>query len=175
MASKDKALVFLVDDDAIYVKALEKYLSEKLSRRAVIKVFETGEACLAAMDENPSIVILDFYLNSKEPDAKDGLTILKQIKKSNEEINVVMLSGQDKIDVAVESMKFGAWDYIVKSEGASIRAEQVIKNILASAHQAQLLQMYKKGFYIVLVIMIAIIIFTVTLYLFFPDLVKYNQ
>jgi DNA-binding NtrC family response regulator len=95
-----------------------------------IHSFGTGEECLAAIKVRiPTIVFLDYYLNSQVKDAMDGTEILQEIKKLAPAIEVVMISGQDKIEVAVNSMKHGAFDYIVKGEGAFVRAEKTVFNI----------------------------------------------
>ena len=59
----------------------------------------------------------------------DGLEVLQEIKKIDPEVDVVILSGQDKIEVAVKTMQYGAFDYIVKGEAAFYRAEKVVFNI----------------------------------------------
>ena len=81
------------------------------------------------MSELPGIVFLDFYLNSVNKEAMDGMEVLREIKLLSPETDVVMLSGQDKIDVAVKTMQYGAFDYIVKGESSFYRAEQVVFNI----------------------------------------------
>ncbi len=129
MSAKKDMLIFVVDDDAIQLEMLKDYLIKKNSSYT-IKPFATGEECLQNLSLNPSIIFLDYNLNSVNKKAKDGLTVLKEIKKSNPDIEVVMFSGQEKIEVAVNTMSFGAFDYIVKSESAFVRAENVIKNIV---------------------------------------------
>ncbi|MFZ9943119.1 MAG: response regulator [Bacteroidia bacterium] len=94
-----------------------------------INIFEKGEDCLDQLHLKPGIVFLDFYLNSVDKEAMDGLEVLQEIKKVDSEIDVVMLSGQDKIEVAVKTMQYGAFDYIVKGESAFYRAEKAVFNI----------------------------------------------
>ncbi|MBP6513183.1 MAG: response regulator, partial [Bacteroidia bacterium] len=62
-------------------------------------------------------------------DAMDGIDVLKELKNIYPEMEVVMISGQDRIDVAVNTMKYGAFDYIVKGEGSFLRAEKAMFNI----------------------------------------------
>ncbi len=166
--------VYLVDDDKVYLKGLEHSLNEKLADKIRIKTFQTGEDFLKSITEPPDIAILDYYLNSREKDAMNGISVLKKVKKAAPGIQVVMLSGQDNIDIAVDSMKNGAFDYIVKSEGAMVRAETVIRNIRASLRQVELLKIYKAGFTIVSIILAAILMTTFVLYIFFPELVRFN-
>jgi DNA-binding NtrC family response regulator len=126
MASK-KHLVFLVDDEPIQNEMLKDYLSERFSYE--LKTFENGEDMLKQMGLKPDIVVLDYHLNANDPKVKNGVEILKDIKAVNPDTRVVMLSGQDKLDVAVDSMKYGAYDYVVKGETAFTRMENILGNI----------------------------------------------
>lgn len=122
-----KTIIFIVDDDPMHADMLKDHLS-KMSDFNLVS-FSTGEDALKNMHLKPNIIFLDFYLNSVVKEAQDGLDILQEIKKLNPETEVVMLSGQDKIDVAVNVMKYGAFDYIVKGESAFYRAEKSVFNI----------------------------------------------
>lgn len=124
--NKHKLLIFLVDDDAIYLKILESTIKENCN--CTIKTFLTGEACLDLLDEKPDLIFLDYCLNSQQKNAKNGLQILESIKAKNARIEVVMLSAQDQLEAAVNCIKLGAFDYIVKSETAFVRAEKAIKD-----------------------------------------------
>ena len=119
--------LFIVDDDPVLAEMLKDHLSKMTNYE--VKIFDTGEECLKNMGEKPGIVFLDFYLNSVNKDAMDGLEVLQEIKKVDPETDVVILSGQDKIEVAVKTMQYGAFDYIVKGESAFYRAEKVVFNI----------------------------------------------
>lgn len=126
----NRPAIYIVEDDAMQCELLADHIS-KMSHYPV-KTFPTGEECLkhlATAKDNPVIVYLDYYLNSIVPDAMDGLDVLVEIKKTNTNCEVVMLSGQDKIEVAVDTMKYGAFDYIVKGESAFYRAEKALFNI----------------------------------------------
>lgn len=119
--------IFIVDDDPVVAEMLKDHLAKMTSYE--IKLFETGEECIKNLGEKPGIVFLDFYLNSVNKDAMDGLDVLQEIKKLDPEVDVVMLSGQDKIEVAVKTMQYGAFDYIVKGESSFYRAEKAVFNI----------------------------------------------
>ncbi len=137
-------IIHVVEDEMMQREMLVDHLS-KMSKYD-IKSFETGEDCLNAIraGEKPAIVFLDFFLNSVRKDAADGLEILTQIKNLSPETEVVMLSGQDKIEVAVDVMKYGAFDYIVKGESAYYRAEKAIFNIWRFHKMKGDASMYKK-------------------------------
>lgn len=124
-----EVVVFIVDDDLLFTKALEHSITEKLPS-VDIKTFQTGEACLQHMKLNPEIVILDYYLNSTVPYAWNGLTILKQLKKINPALKVIMVSSQDSLDIAVKCIDNGSFDYISKSESAFVKINNVLTNII---------------------------------------------
>lgn len=127
MIDKNKILLFLVDDDALFLKSLEIEFTD--NTESVIKTFPTGELCLENISQNPDVIILDYCLNGIDRNAINGLETLDRIKTANQTIPVVMLSSQDKIEVAVNCMKHQAFDYIVKSETAFIRLQKAITTI----------------------------------------------
>lgn len=128
MNSIKKLSIFLVDDDAMYVKLLEKELNEKESYD--IRTFSTGERCLEQLEEKPDLIVLDYYLNSIEKNALNGLETLREIKSQHPEIPVIILSSQDKIEVAVNCMKLQTFEYIVKSETAFARLHSAISTMV---------------------------------------------
>lgn len=125
--NEKKILLFLVDDDALYLKSLEIEFSQ--NTESAIKTYATGELCLENLQQNPDVVILDYHLDSVDKNAINGLETLDKIKSANPMIPVIMLSSQDKIEVAVNCMKHQAFDYIVKSETAFIRLQKAITTI----------------------------------------------
>lgn len=132
--------IFIVDDDITQSAMLKDHLSKFPA--FTLHVFNTGEDCLKKLDLNPQVVFLDYNFNI--PGAMNGIEILKKIKAERPDIEVIMLSGQDKIQVAVNTMKFGAFDYIVKSESAFLRSEHVIFNIIKSLKLEGERNRYKK-------------------------------
>jgi len=127
MIREKKILIFLVDDDALFLKSLEiEFLH---NTQSAIETFSTGELCLKKIAQSPDIVILDYHLNGINKNAINGLETLDRIKTAQPQIPVIMLSSQDKIEVAVNCMKHQAFDYIVKSETAFIRIQKAITTI----------------------------------------------
>lgn len=127
MNNGNKIKLFLVDDDAVYLKLME---IEFLQHGDFdIETYPTGEKCLENLSHNPDIIILDFYLDGIDKNAMDGLETLDKIKAVNPNIPVVMLSSQDKIDIAISCMHHGAFDYVVKSETAFVRLQKIITAI----------------------------------------------
>jgi two-component system, OmpR family, response regulator len=129
MNNEEKVKLFLVDDDALFLKLLEIEFLEQGGFD--IETYSTGELCIAHLSNNPNIIILDYHLDGIDKTAMNGIQTLDKITAINPGIPVVMLSSQDKIDVAVNCMHHKAFDYVVKSETAFMRLQKVITNIYA--------------------------------------------
>jgi len=125
---KNKIRLFLVDDDALFLKSLEIEFLQHGDFN--IETFATGELCLANLSHEPDVIILDYQLDGIDKTAMNGMDTLDKIKAFNAEIPVVMLSSQDKIDVAVNCMHHKAFDYVVKSETAFLRLKKIIPAII---------------------------------------------
>jgi DNA-binding NtrC family response regulator len=121
---KDKIKIFLVDDDVVFLKLLEiEFLEVK---DYLVQTFSTGELCLEHLFNKPDIIILDYQLDGVEKTAMNGIQTLDRIKAFDVDMPVVMLSSQDKIEVAVDCMHHHALDYVVKSETAFLRLQKII-------------------------------------------------
>jgi two-component system OmpR family response regulator len=129
MKDENKIKLFLVDDDAMFLKSLEIEFLHHTD--FTVETFATGELCLENLSHSPDVIILDYHLNGIDKNAMNGIETLDKIKAINPDIPVVMLSAQDKIDVAISCMHHKAFDYVVKSETAFVRLQ---KNITAYFH-----------------------------------------
>jgi two-component system, OmpR family, response regulator len=127
MKNGQKIKLFLVDDDAVFLKLLEIEFLEHADFE--IETFATGELCMENISHKPDIIILDYYLDGIDRDAMNGIETLDKIKAFNPDIPVVMLSSQDRIDVAINCMHHKATDYVVKSETAFMRLKKIIDTI----------------------------------------------
>jgi two-component system, OmpR family, response regulator len=127
MKPSNKIKLFLVDDDAVYLKSLEIEFMQNADFS--IETFATGEECLLALSNKPDVVILDYLLDGIVKNAMNGIEVLDSIKAYDKDIPVVMLSAQDKIEVAVNCMHHQAFDYVVKSETAFVRLRKIISTI----------------------------------------------
>ena len=125
--NKNKVKIFLVDDDALFLKSLEIEFLDNAD--FTVETYPTGELCIANLSHNPDIIILDSQLDGIVKNAMNGLETLDKIKAFNPEIPVIMLSSQDKIEVAINCMHHKAFDYVVKSETAFVRLQKIITSI----------------------------------------------
>jgi two-component system, NtrC family, response regulator AtoC len=118
----DPLKIFIVEDDSIYGKMLKYHLS--LNPDNEVHLFDTGTEFLKNIYKNPSIISLDFRL----PDIS-GFDVIKKIKEFNPDLPIIIVSGQEDVSTAVELLKVGVYDYIVKDEDTKERLWNIIKNI----------------------------------------------
>jgi two-component system OmpR family response regulator len=125
--TNEKIKLFLVDDDAVFLKSLEIEFLQHAD--FIIETFPTGELCIKNLGHYPEVIILDYQLDGIQEGAMNGIQTLDKIKAINPDIPVIMLSSQDKIDVAINCMHHRAFDYVVKSETAFVRLQKIITTI----------------------------------------------
>lgn len=123
MENINELKIFLVDDDLFYLNLMSQILS-KQSITDITK-FDSGFKCLDKLDEKPDVIFLDYSM-----DTLDGYEVLKKIKRYDPNIYVVMVSAQEDIEIAVESLKHGAFDYIQKGNDSEEKVKKVLKKIV---------------------------------------------
>ena len=137
---EEKIKIFLVDDDAVYLKLLEIEFLQHGDFE--IEPYATGELCLQNLQHAPDVVVLDYYLDGIDKNAMNGIETLDKIKAINPDIEVIMLSSQDSIDVAVNCMHHKAYDYVMKSETAFLRLQKNITTIFSFQKMEKQLNWY---------------------------------
>jgi DNA-binding NtrC family response regulator len=109
MSAEKDFKIFLVDDDAFCLNLYQQFLN-KLGYSNIF-VYSGGKDCLDHINEHPSIIFLDYNMEDM-----NGIDVLQSIKQFDKDINVVFISGQESVEIAVDALKYGAFDYIVKSK-----------------------------------------------------------
>jgi two-component system OmpR family response regulator len=135
-----KMKIFLVDDDALFLKLLEiEFLQYP---EFTIETYPTGELCMENISHNPDIIVLDYHLDGLSKGVMNGIQTLQKIKDFNPDIQVVILSQQDVIDIAIDAIQHNAIDYVVKSDTAFARIQNIIFRILNYKNMAKGLNWY---------------------------------
>lgn len=130
MEATDNIKIFLVDDDKMFASALKHSLVNNNIHPHEIMTFPTGEECIKNLHKyNPEIIILDYNLNKNYPDAIDGIQVLKRVKRIRPHSEVIILSSQENINVAMDTLSNGAYDYVTKDESAFIKIKNIITHI----------------------------------------------
>lgn len=119
--------IFIVDDDVMMAEMLRDKISDNTTHTVLL--FHTGEECIKHVGEKPDVIILDYFLNSKNLDASNGMEVLKAIKKAHPEIHVIFLSSQERYGVAMQVLQKGAEYYIIKDKGAFEKIEKILQGI----------------------------------------------
>ncbi len=117
--------LFIVDDNKLVLTDLKLYLQNRFGSDLNITTFNTGEGCLEKVNSDTNIVILDYFLGGK-----NGLEILKLIKNKNPKTEVIMLSSNEDVALAIQSFKNGASDYVIKGHGAIRKITKLVYTII---------------------------------------------
>ena len=154
--------IFIIDDDPIQTEMIKDYLMERYVFN--MKVYANGESALADIETlKPEMVVLDYHLNADNANAKNGIEVLKEIKRIHPASKVIMFTGEDNINIALESMRNGAYDYIIKGETAFNKIENTV-NRLGEMHRLEAVNIAQKRTILILGIGIGIIILLAILY-----------
>lgn len=124
VGEEKKKKIFIVEDEELFASLLKDYLKRKVSDD--VHHFTTGEECLKQMQLNPDVIILDYFLNSKDKEAADGLEILRRLRADGNKAHIIILSGQSGYGVAMQSRFDGAQHYVIKDDQAFERIELLI-------------------------------------------------
>lgn len=117
-----------IDDDPHMREMIQDFVSSRFSD-AQLTCYSSGEEALQSIFKKPDLIILDYHLDSSDPMAMNGMQLLNKIKERFSDAAIVFLSAQESTDIAANTIKFGAFDYIVKNNMAFQRLELVIRNL----------------------------------------------
>lgn len=131
-----KKLIFIVEDDAIYANTVKAAIKNKFPEIEEIKIFPVGELCIDNLHLNPDVIIMDYFLNSRFEDAQDGLEIIKQIRATHKEVNIIVLSSQKDIKIMVDALTSFNCIYIRKDVNAFEKIEKCISEIFTKSQKS---------------------------------------
>ena len=116
--------IMLVDDETIFVETMAKRLAAR--NMEIITAF-SGEEGLEKLKSNPKLDVI--ILDIKMP-GMDGIEALKEIKKISPLTEVIMLTGHATIELGINGMKMGAYDFLTKPcdiEEIALKIEEAVK------------------------------------------------
>jgi len=161
MQNTKNPLIFVVEDNQMYNKLVVSYL--KTNKLTNVESYLSGEDALSNMSKNPDIIIQDYLL-----EGMTGIEVLIKAKKTNPNVEFIFLSGQDSIDIAINSMKYGAYDYIVKDQMALQKMVNKINKINSVTELVKSNKRYKVGVVLFFIGLGLLIIATIALAVFYP-------
>jgi DNA-binding NtrC family response regulator len=155
MSAKKNLLIFVVEDNKIYNHLVSEFLKKK---KIEIKSFYNGKECLSAVKDGeiPDIIIQDYFLEDIT-----GIEVLKQVKKISHKTEFIFLTGNENMEVAVNTIKYGAYDYIIKDELALDRVVDKIHKIVKLFELEKKNNQIKKAMIGFLVVVVVLVIFAI--------------
>lgn len=166
MENQKYPLIFIVEDNTVYNKLIVNHL--RLHKLTRTESFLSGEDCLKNIDRKPDIIIQDYLL-----DGMNGIDVLKATRKKYPDTEFIFLSGQNDIELAINSMKYGAYDYIVKDQFALKKLTDKINRITIHHELINSNKRYKLGITLFFIALVVIILILVSLTLFFPKIFQF--
>lgn len=118
----EKFKVFIVEDDEWYLKMLTYHV--ELNPENTVEGFLAGKEVLKNLHKKPDLITLDYSLGDS-----NASELIDKIIDFDSEIPVVIISGQEDVTTAVELLKKGAYDYIVKDDDTKDRIWNIIKHL----------------------------------------------
>lgn len=115
MTAKENYLVYVVDDDPLFIEQVKQYLHRSTSAFLRVRSFASPEECMQHTFQKPDIIFLE-HAAAKEDTA--AVQVLKKIKSSFQEIPVVILTRNQDLGIVVKCMRSGAYSYIIKNREA---------------------------------------------------------
>lgn len=162
MQNTKNPLIFVVEDNQMYNKLVVSYL--RANRFTNIESYLSGEDALNNMYKNPDIVVQDYLL-----DGMTGIEVLVKAKKTNPNVEFIFLSGQESIDIAINTMKYGAYDYIVKDQLALQKMVNKIHKINSVTELVKSNKRYKIGAILFFIVLGIVVVATILIALLYPS------
>ena len=148
--------ITVIEDDRAMSEMIRDYITTKFPS-AEVTVYNTGEEALNGIITEQDVVILDYNLDSENIKAQNGLQILTKLRERYK-TPVIFLSAQEKAEISANTIKYGAYDYIVKNEAAFNRLEIVINNIIGHSDIKKNLGTQKFFNTILVVLMVVLVV-----------------
>lgn len=117
--------VFIVSNDPFWIAVLRQVL--KLNGYEDVQAFNNSKDCIDNLYQQPDLVLLNQTM-----DALSDLEMLSKIKQFGPDINVLFISEQKNLEVALSSLKYGAFDYIIKGKNEAVKLRDVVRRLSAA-------------------------------------------
>lgn len=161
ISTKEKYKIFYVDDNAMIRKSLWRIFEGK--DNFIPMAFSNGEDFMEYIDEQPEIAILDYHLT----ESMNGMDILNRIKEQSPKTKVIMLSSQKEIAVAVECLKKGANDYLIKDGVMRVNVKRAVNDVVQSLELEKEIELLSatikrdklmiKGYFIIIMMLVLLV------------------
>ena len=158
MQKTKNPLIFIIEDSVIYKDLIVGHLKSK--KYTNVKTFTNADDCMKELHLKPDVIVLDYSFGGVS-----GLDLMRNVKEEHPEIDFIFISGQNDVEVAVQLMKLGAADYVVKNEKAPYRLVTAIERLSTVTKSRKMKQGFSigvVGFFIMLfLVIVSIILITI--------------
>lgn len=155
-------LIFVVGGDIAYNDIICIHL--KNSNFQNTRTFSSGKECIRCLNEKPQIIILDYSLKEM-----NGIDFLLKVKSINPHIEFIFLSEQSDVDIAVNTIKSGAFDYIIKDPATLAKLTLEVKKIILTQKRIKENNAFRFCVIMFIIILTAIILMVIGLTILFPQ------
>ena len=130
MKTLRKTVIAHVDDDPIILDMIRLILSQ--NEKFELKSYNTGEEFLRSITSinKPDILIVDYFLNSKIPTAMSGKDLISIFRNRGDNIPIIVISSQKKLEVALDLIKLHVADYIEKTGEFTTKIMDSVEEII---------------------------------------------
>jgi len=115
---------FIVDDDPFCRMRYNQHLQNLGFKDNIL--FDNGLDCINKLNLQPDIIFLDYDMQGY-----NGLEVVQKINRLNPDIYVLLISGQRDMQVAVDALRSGAFDYVIKGEDDLDKITTALKNMFS--------------------------------------------
>ena len=122
MKSNTNHKCFIVDDDAFTANLFSKVVSDY--GYTDVTMFSSGVDALNQLHHQPKVILLDIQM-----DKLNGFEVLKKIKRVIPDTYIIMVSGQEDMKMALDTLRYGALDYVIKNENADKEIRKALTKI----------------------------------------------
>ena len=156
---KDNKVLFIVDDNPIIAKLIESYLSEFDDVK--IYTFESGEECLKNLHLNPSLIFLDYYLDSYEESNMKGCEVLVKVKEYDKDTQVIIMSGKSSNEIISKTTLCGSDGFFIKDNLILDKVKEKVNDslsIFTLVKKYKRSKIIKKNLYLIILLLLSIIL-----------------
>lgn len=152
MDEDKKMLIYIVNNDADHAQQINTHLNK--FKGFEYKNFTSGEDCLNHLDKDPDVIIVDYPADATREDTERGGSLLREIVAKKPDTDVVIISPTDSNERALEMVKYGAADYVVRNESEFVRLENTLYSIIRKRRLLKELRSYKTATIILSVLLL---------------------
>ncbi|RIH66762.1 response regulator [Mariniphaga sediminis] len=162
MAEKKSNLIYVVEDNEVYNKLVTEFL--KNQNYTHVKSFFSGEECVKTIEngEKPDIIIQDYFLEKMT-----GMDVFLKVRKISPKSEFIFLTNNESMEVAVNTIKFGAYDYIIKDKITLDKVMDRIRKISRTKNLERKNKQIQLSIILFLTIVFLIVLFAVLYFVVF--------